>query len=222
MIATIPFLQQKFETFNRVLFGGKLPPVPIELSTAKSFLGACICRKRKKNSGFTERYDFKLRFSTRYDLTEEELEDTLIHEMIHYYISINQLPDHSAHGPLFRQLMQHINQQYGRHLTISHRGSPRMAEAGTPSKIRWRVVAKVRLRNGSVGLKVLPRVESRILNYYYTLTAQEEVQSVELYLSCQPFFERYPCSAAFKIYPLPESELDRHLQGAERLSCDHL
>lgn len=221
MKATIPFLQQKFETFNRLLFDGKLPPVPIELSSAKSFLGACVYRKRSNGFGQTERYDFKLRFSTRYDLTEEELEDTLIHEMIHYYIGVNRLSDRSAHGPLFRQLMQHINQQYGRHLTISHRDSPRMAKAENPPKVRWRVVAKVRLRNGSVGLKVLPRVESRILTYYYTLTAQNEVQSVELFLSDHPFFERYPCSAAFKMHPLAESELDRHLQGAERLTCNN-
>lgn len=220
MKATIPFLQQKFETFNRLLFDGKLPPAPIELSSAKSFLGACVCRKRNSAFGQTEQYDFKLRFSTRYELTKEELEDTLIHEMIHYYIGVNQLSDRSAHGPLFRQLMQHINKQYNRHLTISHRGSPRVPESEAPSKVRWRVVAKVRLCEGSVGLKVLPRIDSRILTYYNTLSALDTVRSVELFLSCHPFFERYPCSAAFKIHPLAESEIDRHLQGAEQLTCD--
>ena len=40
MKATIPYIERKFEEFNQQMFAGKLPKLPIELSDAKTFLGA--------------------------------------------------------------------------------------------------------------------------------------------------------------------------------------
>lgn len=70
MKATIPYIQQKFEEFNRQMFGGKLPMLPIQLSNAKTFLGQCVYKKRRKLFGRTELYDFRLRINTRIDLPE--------------------------------------------------------------------------------------------------------------------------------------------------------
>ncbi len=108
MKATIPYIEQKFEEFNRQIFGGKLPRIPVQLSHAKTFLGQCVYKKRRKLLGRTELYDFQLRINARIDLPERELEDIIIHEMIHYYIGYHQLKDTSAHGRLFRQLMDDI------------------------------------------------------------------------------------------------------------------
>ena len=36
MKATIPYIEQKFEEFNRQMFGGKLPKIPVELSDGKT------------------------------------------------------------------------------------------------------------------------------------------------------------------------------------------
>ena len=38
MKATIPYVEKKFEEFNPLIFDGKLPMLPIELSDAKTFL----------------------------------------------------------------------------------------------------------------------------------------------------------------------------------------
>jgi len=81
--ATIPYIEQKFEEFNRK-FGGKLPKIPVELSDAKTFLGQYVYKKRRKPFGKTELYEFRLRINTRVDLPEREVEDTIIHEMIHF------------------------------------------------------------------------------------------------------------------------------------------
>ena len=96
MKATVPYIEQKFEVFNRQMFGGKLPKIPVELSDAKTFLGQCVYKKRRKPFGKTELYDFRLRINTRVDLPEREIEDTIIHEMIHYYIGYNswKMPRH--------------------------------------------------------------------------------------------------------------------------------
>ena len=47
MKATIPYVETKFEKFNQLMFDGKLPQLPIELSDAKTFLGMCVYKKRR-------------------------------------------------------------------------------------------------------------------------------------------------------------------------------
>lgn len=58
------------------------------------------------------------------DLPEELVEDTILHEMIHYYIAFNQWRDTSTHGQLFRREMKRINEKGGRHISISYRPNP--------------------------------------------------------------------------------------------------
>ena len=45
---TIPYIQKKFDDFNRQYFGNLLPPIPIKLSNAKTFLGKVCFRKERK------------------------------------------------------------------------------------------------------------------------------------------------------------------------------
>ena len=121
MKATIPYVEKRFEEFNQLMFDGQLPKLPIELSNAKTFLGLCVYKKKRTLFGTTECYDFKLRISTRIDLAEAEVEDIIIHEMIHYYIAYKGLHDTSAHGRVFRQIMNTINEKFRRHIKISHK-----------------------------------------------------------------------------------------------------
>ena len=65
--------------------------------------------------------NFVLRINTRFDLPEELIQDTILHEMIHYYIAVNHLRDTSSHGRLFRQEMKRINNEANRHITISYK-----------------------------------------------------------------------------------------------------
>ena len=124
MIVTTDFLEKRFETFNDAYFGGALPPVPLKLSRAVRSLGACTYKKRRKLLGGYKYYDFRIRVSTKYDLPESELEDVLLHEMIHYEILVNQWRDTSAHGRLFRARMKEFNERYGRHIVVSYRRTP--------------------------------------------------------------------------------------------------
>ena len=50
MTPTIPFIKEKFDEYNRMMFDGKLPDIPIRLSNAKGFLGMC-CFKKKRIDG---------------------------------------------------------------------------------------------------------------------------------------------------------------------------
>ena len=114
MEITEKLVREKFEFFNRQIFGGKLPMPRIGLSRARTFLGACTFKTRRGLLGKKTRYDFAIRISTMFDMSETEFEDTLIHEMIHYYIGVNQIEDTSAHGQKFRSMMADINSRFCR------------------------------------------------------------------------------------------------------------
>lgn len=220
MTVTVEYLKERFDHFNALCFGGKLPPVSIELSRARTYLGQCVCKTRRKLLGRLERYDFKLRISTRVELAQDELEDVLLHEMIHYYIGINQLKDTSAHGQLFRAKMQEINTLYGRHITISHRYTAEQRKQVTDTRRRWHVVAVVTMTDGRTGIKVLPRIEQRITRYYNMVLSSPEVAAVNLYMTDDPFFNKYPNSSALKVHYIDEAELTQHLHGSHLVTCD--
>ena len=122
MIPTVPYIQSCFGEFNARFFSGALPPVPIKLSHARTFLGKLTFTKHRSWLFGPTRYEnFVLRINARIDLPEDLIEDTILHEMIHYYIAVNQLRDTSAHGRLFRREMKRINAEGNRHITISYR-----------------------------------------------------------------------------------------------------
>lgn len=218
MIATIPFLEKRFETFNNDYFAGALPPVPIKLSRAVRSLGSCTYKKRRKLFGSMEYSDFCIRISTKFDLSENELEDILLHEMIHYEILVNQRKDTSAHGRLFRARMKEFNEKYGRHISVSHRFTPQQqAAAIVPSKPVLRAVALVRMRDGHVGVKVLPRVERRLKAYRRGLLLSGQVSSVTFYLTDDPYFGRFPKSTALNVFFPKDSDFLEHFKISEIL-----
>ena len=220
MKASVPYIEKKFEEFNRLIFDGKLPTIPVQLSNAKTFLGQCAYKKRRNFFGRTQLYDFRLRINARIDLPENELEDIIIHEMIHYYIGHNQLKDTSAHGTLFRQMMGDINNRFGRNITVSHRSTQEQSEQLQDKRGRYNVIAVVSFHDGRTGVKVLPRVLRSILYYYNNVSANREVRDVRLYMSNNVFFNRYPNSSALKVHFLEAEEIGRQLEGAEEMACD--
>ena len=218
MIATIPFLESRFKAFNDAYFGGALPPVTLRLSRAVRSLGTCAYKKRKHMFGRDEYYGFSIRISTRFDLPENELEDILLHEMIHYEILVGQRRDTSAHGRLFRARMQEINERYGRHITISHRSGAPSPAVVADAKPTWRVVAHVRFKDGREGIKVLPRILQRLKSYRRGLQLSGEVASIDFYLTSDPYFSRFLKSSALNvIFPSDGGVFTAHLRPEERL-----
>ena len=217
MKATIPYIEQKFEEFNQQMFAGQLPKLPIELSDAKTFLGVCAFKTRKGKDGKKICYDFKLRINTRIDLPEAEIEDTIIHEMIHYFIGYNQLEDASAHGPMFLRMMNSINAKYGRHLSVSYKVTKEQREQAIDAKQHWRVVAVVKFKDGRYGIKVLPRIQQRIVNYYTKVGSSKDVERVELYMSNNVYFNRFPNSSVLNAHYVDIEEINKNMKGAEPL-----
>ncbi len=214
MKATLRYVEGKFGEFNARMFGGVLPPIPVRLSDASRFLGMFVCRRQPGRLGRPATETCELRINTRMDLPEEVVEDTIIHEMIHYYIHHRGLRDSSPHGPVFRKIMADINATHGRNVTVSFRHTPETARQAVDSRHRWHVIARVELKDGRTGVKVLPRVAPKIIAFHDAMKRVPEVAGVTLYLHHDPYFNRYPTSTAQRLHIVAEAELRPHLREA--------
>lgn len=221
MRATIKYVEQRFSEFNTKMFGGRLPRVRIRMSEAATFLGQCVAKRRPHPDGSIEHYDFELRISALRDLSEPELEDVIIHEMIHYFIMYHGLIDTSPHGEIFKAMMHSINRNFGRHISISHRSSAEERAQVRAEKRTWHVIATIKFRNGRHGVKVLPRVVPKVLAYHKNASASPDIVDVKLYLHDNPFFNRYPTSAALRVHEIDGALLASNLTGAHILKVEN-
>lgn len=211
MRADIPYVQQKFREFNVTMFDGRLPEPPISITNAKTYLGVCAFRKHRKWNGRLEYSDFKIRISRRFDLSRDEIDDTIIHEMIHYYIGLFSPVDMPGHSALFRRMMADINTRYGRHISVSHRLTPDQQEQAIDNRPKRHIVARVVLKDGRTGIKVIPCMERHIRRYRRGMMASGKVSSIEFFQTTDPFFNRFPSSSAFTVYFPDPATLSAHL-----------
>lgn len=213
MIPTIEYVQQKFREFNVTMFDGRLPEPPISITNAKTYLGVCAFRKHRKWHGRLEYSDFRIRISRRFDLPQDEIDDTIIHEMIHYYIGLFSPADMPGHSALFRRMMADINTRYGRHISVSRRLSADQQEQAIDNRPKRHIVAKVVLKDGRTGIKVIPCMERHIRRYHRGMMASGKVSSIEFFQTTDPFFNRFPSSSAFTVYFPDPATLSAHLSN---------
>ena len=220
MTATVPFIQKAFDRFNALCFEGVLPAVPIVLTRAGTFLGKMEYKSRRDFFGIvSSHYDFRLKISTGFDLTQEELEDVIIHEMIHYYIAYRNLRDSSVHGETFRRIMETINKKYGRHITVRHHGEPEqnlVRDGSTQYKKHYLCVST--FTDGNMGITVC--ASTKIFELYKLLPKYYQISKMEWYGSIDPFFNRFPRANTPKIYKITKEELSEHLRESVPLKCD--
>ena len=220
MIASETFVRKTFARFNKLCFEGTLPAIPIVLTKAGTFLGKMMFKTRRDFFGLvTSRCDFRLKISTGFDLPEEELEDVVIHEMIHYYIAYRNLRDTSVHGETFRRIMETINQKYDRHITIRHHGEPQQNLVRNGSAMyRKHYLCVSTFPDGNKGITVC--ATTKIFELYRLLPKYYGISKMEWYGSTDPFFNRFPRSNTPKIYKITAEELDEHLRESVPLRCD--
>lgn len=216
MIPTIEYVQQRFREFNVTMFDGRLPEPPISITNAKTYLGVCAFCKHRKWHGRLEYSDFKIRISRRFDLPQSEIDDTIIHEMIHYYIGLFSPTDMPGHSALFRRMMADINARYGRHISVSHRLTPDQQEQAIDNRPKKHIVARVVLKDGRTGIKVIPCMEHHIRRYRRGMMASGKVSSIEFFQTTDPFFNRFPSSSAFTVYFPDPDVLAQHLPDSSR------
>ncbi|MGP1416223.1 SprT-like domain-containing protein [Prevotella fusca] len=184
---TVDYLRHAFEHYNALIFEGKLPVPKLKWSRAKTRLGQMAC-KRKISWGRTKFYDYTISVSSYYKLTTEEIDDVLIHEMIHYSIAYTGLKDTSAHGIVFRGMMDKINRTFGRHITISVRTrnlQPRMTQ-----QPKGYLILALEMKNGKYYLSsVNPSAARKIAT---SLARTREIAHYAWYQSQDEYFHGMP------------------------------
>ncbi len=212
----LPYIKAKFKEYNDAFFGGELPELPIRLSNARTTLG-CFVRPRNYPSSLERGVgECHIRISVRLDYPELEVENTIIHEMIHYWIWFKRIKDSSAHGPHFRAKMTEINRLSGRDIGISHRTTKE--EAASDLTHRNNYICVTEWKDGTVGLTLVPR--TRIFDFNRLAEADERLVSLRWFWSQDLWFNNYPVSRAFKVFfPTNKEELELHLKKATPCEC---
>ena len=213
MKATVSFITERFDFFNGLIFEGKLPAIPLVVTNAATYVGLFCYKSRRPVFGRRVHYDLKIRISARLDLPASEIEDTLIHEMIHYWILLNKLKDTSRHGKVFRAKMDEINRDFGRHITVSHRATKEQREEALDKRPRRRVVAIIRFRDGREGVKCLPCIEARVKAYDRALRRTGKIAAIDYFEVSDPWFNRFPTSSAFNVFFTDLDEVRNHISG---------
>ena len=184
---TVDYLRQAFEHYNDLIFDGKLPVPKLKWSRAKTRLGQMAC-KRKTSWGRTKFYDFSISVSNYYKLTTEQIDDVLIHEMIHYSIAYTGLKDTSSHGIVFRGMMDKINRTFGRHITISVR--TRNLQPRTTQQPKDYLILALEMKDGKYFLSsVNPSAAGKLA---ISLTRTREIAHYAWYQSQDEYFHSMP------------------------------
>lgn len=153
-------LEELFRHCNAKYFDNALPMPTLKLSRAKTRLGQMACKRtsRSKLAPWSSKkprfYDFSISISTYYNLSDDELEDIMTHEMIHYSIAYSGLTDTSAHGTIFCGMMDTINRRYGRHISIT---SHTKRQPRVEPKRQMRLVLLLELTDGRHFLTAVDR-----------------------------------------------------------------
>lgn len=197
MTADIPFIAQRYATFNELCFDGRLPRAQFRLSRARTYLGRMEYRHGS----------FLIRISTAFDLPEDTVEDVILHEMIHCHLHCTKVRFEGPHGPRFRAKMEEINEHFGRHITVRYKVPGEAAPCRKPRAMHTICVST--FPDGSRGITIMAEANverlTRLIRRRFRLAEQK------IFESADPFFNRYPLSHAPVIYKIKEVELEAHL-----------
>lgn len=211
MRATLDFLKERFVYFNDLCFGGCLPAAGMRISSSVRTFGTL--RHPRVFKGDPKPSDFVLSISDRLDQEKNVIEDTIIHEMIHLYIFFFKIKDSSAHGPVFRKIMNDINVRYARNITVSRRASE--SERTSDRIVRPRILLVTSFSTGERTVTVCaPRY---VKGFVGMLRQVPRVSSWQLYVARGSWISHYPVSRTLKFYRIDADILDRGLADARKL-----
>ena len=202
MRATLEFLEDRFDRFNKDVFRGELPRPVMHISSARSFMGQF---KVEGNRGSLRNKEVcHLTLSDRYELEERVLEDIVIHEMIHFFIHYKRMKDSSSHGIQFRNLMNDINSRFGRNITVSYRCSKEEMESDDA-----KAHSIVCLCTMTDGRKLVCRVsQSKVFDIHRAFLEWDKVDREEWYWVFGSYFNRYRRVLTPRLFSVDEEGLE--------------
>lgn len=196
MRATLEFLYNRYDEFNRTIFSSSLPAVDIRLSNGAHVLG---CLRRTRVRDVLRTWSYTISISTRYDFPESMLEDILIHEMIHYKIALDGEPDTSTHGRRFRMLMSHINETFGRNIKVRISLPENIRESDRHLSANY--IFTCRIRNRDMFMRC---ASTRIFEINRAMARCRDIEGTKVYFSHSPLFNRFGRSRTLRFYEMTD------------------
>lgn len=210
------YLYRKFKEYNELYFEGQLPPIELRTDTALRRLGAFLYPKRCQDRNPETVKRCRISVNRRYDLPESEVEDTLIHEMIHYYVWYHRLDGEPPHGPAFCRQMERINALSGRCMKI--RGNLTSDQRATDRERRPNYICVSFWNDGHIAVTVCAK--SRVFDIHGALSRYPLVKRVEWYWSLDTWFNRFPRVITPKAFRLSQEDYDSRFHDAVPCECD--
>jgi hypothetical protein len=196
MTLTISYISEKFEKYNNLYFNGSLKTPKFKISNSKRALGTLsISRRLNFYGGYTKEHTISI--SKYYDRTEKQYDNTLIHEMIHLYISQNDIIDNGSHGRRFKAECARIN-KYGWNLSrttdisgwkLSEEAQKRLDNKLSNATYEIIVYQMYDTDNTQFIFKV---AKGKALNYYNHLKYKCKAVKVKYFKSNDNIFESLP------------------------------
>lgn len=115
MELTVAYLQKKFNEYNKEFFDGVLPYINIKIGWSKRCFGIYHTETSRSTGKILNQH---IMISKYYNQTDKQYDETLIHEMIHYYIKYTGIHDNNSHGREFIKIMNRINNSSNFNITI--------------------------------------------------------------------------------------------------------
>ena len=106
-------LMAYFTRYNNDYFGGILPYPEFKFKKSYRTFGYFSCRYTPDY----EMYDCLLEISDRYNYTEKQFRDIMVHEMIHYYLAHTKADLAIKHGKQFKNMANYLNSMFGLNIT---------------------------------------------------------------------------------------------------------
>ena len=202
MKADREYVKRKYAEFNKLCFGGKLPEIPVRITRARTYLGQLRYVRKRRLLGGWATTDHELVISNLIDRDESVVEDTIIHEMIHFYILFFKIKDTSTHGKVFRTMMTEINRLHNRHITVSHRSTEE--EKSSDTRVRAHLLCVLTMSDGGRGIFVAMR--SSLFKLWDMLEHTPSVADFRWYLTFDTYYNRFPRVKTLKYHRLDVSD----------------
>lgn len=212
MRPTLQYILDKFDYYNHLCFDGQLQRPPIRLNTRYGSMGLTRGKRQIGPDGSTFWTDLSIEISVRRDLPEIEYIDTLVHEMIHYYIFSNNLQDDSPHGTLFRQKMEEITRRHGIRITLAFDPSE---EEMVKTVTRYRYVCVAEMDDDRTAFAVVAR--SKVFEFWQLIPRIKGVRVVHWYASNRQIFEKFPVAVSPWLMMIDADKMHHYLTGAQEL-----
>lgn len=116
MELTVHYLNKAFDKYNKMFFNGVLPDIEIKISRTRNCFGRFWHRTDRKTGRMTPLW---IDISKYYKRSQHDIDCTLIHEMIHYYICFMGMKDTNKHGIIFKGMANEISNKSEFKITVT-------------------------------------------------------------------------------------------------------